>query len=121
MYYGVSLVPKRKRGLIIELTDGNSYKNRGNLFYDMAKISTIRLSESMALELRDFNIIAVALTTGFLCSEAVLEYFGVTEKKWKDTIPQDKGFAYSESPYYIGKAVVALATDENVFRKEEKY
>lgn len=110
----------RKQGLIIEITDGDSYMNRGNLFYDLAKISTIRLAESMAFEFRDFSITAVALTPGFLRSEAVLEHFGVIEKNWKDAIPWDKGFAYSESPYYIGKAVVALATDQNVFRKTGK-
>lgn len=119
-YYGVPLMLARKQGLIIEITDGDSYENRGNLFYDLAKISTIRLAESMALEFRDYNITAVALTPGFLRSEVILEKFGVTEKNWKDAIPQDKGFAYSESPYYIGKAVVALATDQNVFQKTGK-
>jgi hypothetical protein len=39
----------------------------------------------------------------------MLEAFGVTEANWEDAPPPD--FALSESPRYIGRAVVALATD----------
>ena len=66
-------------GLIVEIGDGDSYTYRGHLFYDLVKTSVIRLAFAMARELRRKNVAAVALTPGFLRSEAMLEHFGVTE------------------------------------------
>ena len=50
----------------------------------------------------------------------MLDHFGVTEVTWRQAIPQDKYFAYSETPFYVGKAVVALACDRKVMRKTGK-
>ena len=117
-------------GIIFEITDGDAFYYRGNLFYDLVKISVIRLAFAMSRELRKRNIAAVALTPGFLRSERVLEHFKVTEANWKDAgkkknadknstdqndAPSD--FMVSESPRFIGRAVVALATDPNVMNK----
>ena len=46
----------------------------------------------------------------------MLEHFGVSEERWRDGIAKDKWFAISESPRYIGRAVVALAADPDVAR-----
>jgi NAD(P)-dependent dehydrogenase (short-subunit alcohol dehydrogenase family) len=112
------------RGIIFEITDGDAFYYRGNLFYDLVKISVIRLAFAMARELRKRNITSVALTPGFLRSERVLEHFRVTEANWKDAgkrknanvnstdqndAPAD--FMISESPRYVGRAVVVLAAD----------
>ncbi len=120
----------RPGGIIFEITDGDAFYYRGNLFYDLVKISVIRLAFAMSRELHKRNIAAVALTPGFLRSERVLEHFKVTEANWKDAgkkknrdqnskdqndAPSD--FMVSESPRYIGRAVVALATDPNVMNK----
>ena len=55
----------------------------------------------------------MALTPGWLRSELMLEAFGVKEDNWRDALdghaPPD--FALSESPRYVGRAVVALASD----------
>ena len=40
-----------------------------------------------------------------------------TAENWCDAIQHDKYFAYSESPFYVGKAVVALACDRKVMQK----
>jgi len=58
-----------------------------------------------------------ALTPGFLRSEAMLDHFGVTEENWQDAAKQDPHFIASETPFYIGRAVAALASDPNVFKK----
>src|ERR1700675_3291375 len=88
-HYAVPLMLSRARrkkgqGIIFEITDGDAFYYRGNLFYDLVKISVIRLAFAMARELRKRNIVSVALTPGFLRSERVLEHFGVTEANWKD-------------------------------------
>jgi NAD(P)-dependent dehydrogenase (short-subunit alcohol dehydrogenase family) len=111
-------VPRMLRGggLIVEITDGVSDDYRGNLFYDLAKASVIRLAKAQASELGRHGGTAVALTPGFLRSEAMLEHFGVTADTWRDAIEKDRHFAASETPHYVGRAVAALATDPDVSR-----
>ncbi|WP_017473100.1 SDR family oxidoreductase [Amphibacillus jilinensis] len=116
-HYGIQLMVARKQGLVIEITDGVDYNYRGNMYYSLAKISAIHLAESMARDLRPHHVSAVALTPGFLRSEAMLDHFGVTEENWKDGAEVDPHFIASETPFYIGRAVAALAADPNVERK----
>lgn len=116
-YYGVPLMVERGRGLVIEITDGDDLVYRGNLYYDLAKISTIRLGLGMAEELRPHGVTALALTPGFLRSEAMLDHFGVREENWRDAVQQEPHFIESETPFYVGKAVVALAADPEVHTK----
>lgn len=119
-HYGAPLMVARKQGLIVEITDGCDYRYRGNLYYSLAKISTIHLAQAMAADLQPYGVTALALTPGFLRSEAMLDLFGVTESNWRDAIAQDVHFAQSETPVYIGKAVAALAADPNVATKSGK-
>src|ERR1044071_7122432 len=71
------------KGLVVEVTDGNTARYRGSFFYDLAKHSVIRLAQAQAHELRPHNVAAVALTPGFLRSEAVLEHFKTTQRGWR--------------------------------------
>ncbi len=116
-HYAVPLMLEGRRGLIIEITDGATAAYRGNLFYDLAKSSVIRLAYAMAQELAPHGLTALALTPGFLRSEAMLDHFGVTQANWQDAIRQDSNFVASETPYYVGRAVAALAADANVAQK----
>ena len=50
----------------------------------------------------------------------MLDHFGVTEANWRDAARKDKLFAHSETPFYIGRAVAALAADPNVMEKSGK-
>jgi NAD(P)-dependent dehydrogenase (short-subunit alcohol dehydrogenase family) len=79
-HYAVPLMLGRRRKgkcrpIIFEITDGDAFYYRGNLFYDLVKISVIRLAFAMARELRKRDIVSVAVTPGFLRSEAVLDHF----------------------------------------------
>jgi NAD(P)-dependent dehydrogenase (short-subunit alcohol dehydrogenase family) len=129
-HYAAPLMLGRKGGIIFEITDGDAFYYRGNLFYDLVKISVIRLAFAMSRELRKRDVASIALTPGFLRSERVLEHFKVTEANWKDVgknkdkesnsgdqndAPND--FMVSESPRYIGRAIVALASDPQVMNK----
>ena len=115
-HHAVPLMVRRGRGLVVEVTDGVSDEYRGSLFYDLAKASVIRLARAQAADLRGTGVTAVALTPGFLRSEAVLDHFGVREETWRDAIARDRHFAASETPRYVGRAVAALASDEDVQR-----
>ena len=119
---------KRGTPVIFEITDGEGFYYRGNIFYDLVKTSVIRLAFAMGMELRKKGVAAVAVTPGFLRSEAMLEHFKVTEANWKE-IGKRKGgnsadqndapddFMISESPRYIGRAIAALAADPNIKKK----
>ena len=115
-HYGAPLMLERKRGLFVEITDGDGLEYRGNLFYDLAKVSVIRLAVAMDKELRPHGITALALTPGFLRSEAMLDGFGVTEANWQEGAKQDPHFIASETPFFVGRAVAALAADPEVGR-----
>lgn len=115
--FALPLMVARGRGLVVEVTDGNTARYRGSIFYDLAKSAVIRLAVAQAAELRPHGVAAVAITPGFLRSEAVLDHFGVTEATWRDAIAQDPHFAYSETPAYLGRAVAALAADPDVMAK----
>jgi NAD(P)-dependent dehydrogenase (short-subunit alcohol dehydrogenase family) len=54
--YGAPLMIETGRGVIVEITDGDSFAYRGNLFYDLVKPSVTRLAFAMAWELRNRNI-----------------------------------------------------------------
>jgi NAD(P)-dependent dehydrogenase (short-subunit alcohol dehydrogenase family) len=135
-HYAVPLMLGRRGAIIFEITDGDAFYYRGNIFYDLVKISVIRLAFAMARELRKREIVSLALTPGFLRSEAVLEHFGVSEANWKDAgrkktkSPRQNSsqnskdqndsaddFMVSESPRFIGRAVAALAADPRVKNK----
>lgn len=128
-HYAVPLMLDRPGGAIFEITDGDGFYYRGNLFYDLVKVSVIRLAYAMAKELRRQGVVSVALTPGFLRSEAVLEHFGVTEADWKSAGQEPPGrkqrvvhddrpdFQHSESPRFVGRAVAALAADPQAKQK----
>ena len=113
----IETAKEKSSGLILEITDGDSYTYRGNLFYDLVKTTVIRLAFAQARELRRKNIAAVALTPGFLRSEAMLDHFGVSEANWRDAGKKEPGFLESETPLFAGRAVAALAADPNVMKK----
>jgi NAD(P)-dependent dehydrogenase (short-subunit alcohol dehydrogenase family) len=115
--YGAPLLVEGRAGLIVEITDGIGADYRGNLFYDLAKVSAIRLAFAMAEELRPYGVAAVAVTPGFLRSEAMLEHFGVSEANWRDGALKDPHFVASETPAFVGRAVVALAADPSIMNK----
>ncbi len=119
-WYAAPLMQKRGAGLIVEVTDGITDRYRGSLFYDLAKASVNRLALAQAEDLRPHNVAVVALSPGFLRSEAMLEHFGVTESNWREAIAKDADFAVSETPFYIGRAAVALAADPDIMVKTGK-
>jgi Dehydrogenases with different specificities (related to short-chain alcohol dehydrogenases) len=121
--HALPMMMARGTGLHIEVTDGDGYHYRGAFFYDLVKVSVIRIAENLAHDLKTHGhdgITAFALTPGYLRSEEMLAFKGVTEANWRDAAKDDPHFGESETPRYIGRAVVALATDPNVHEKAGK-
>jgi NAD(P)-dependent dehydrogenase (short-subunit alcohol dehydrogenase family) len=132
-HYVVPLLIDQPGGLLVEMTDGtaayNASRYRLNAYYDLAKVSVNRLAFSQGHELEPHGATAVAVTPGWLRSEMMLENFGVTEDNWRDSLARGAGdekpsappgFAVSESPRYVGRAVAALAADPDRARWNQK-
>lgn len=119
-HFALPLLIKTPGGLVVEVTDGtdayNARNYRVSFFYDLAKASTLRMAFSLAHELRPYGATAVSITPGWLRSEAMLEAFGVTESNWREAIERVPGFAISETPAFVGRAVAALAQDPEMSR-----
>jgi NAD(P)-dependent dehydrogenase (short-subunit alcohol dehydrogenase family) len=116
-WFAAPLLIKRAQGVIFEITDGITQDYRTSFFYDLAKSTVNRLALAQAHELKPHNIAVIAVSPGFLRSEAMLERFGVNETNWRDAIAKDPHFAASETPHFLGRAIVALAADVNVMSK----
>ncbi|HUF23231.1 MAG TPA: SDR family oxidoreductase [Vicinamibacterales bacterium] len=104
-------------GLIVEVTDGWGLGYRGTFFYDMIKMNVNRLAHALGEELFAKGIAAVAITPGYMRTEMVLKHHGVTERNWQTAVKKDKLFAESETPFFVGRAVAALAADPEIMKK----
>ncbi|HYZ97177.1 MAG TPA: SDR family oxidoreductase [Acidimicrobiales bacterium] len=126
------LLVDRPGGLLVEVTDGTADYNashyRISAFYDLAKVAVNRLAFSLGHELEPRGATAVAITPGWLRSEMMLDNFGVSEENWRDALDPTAdgrpaapaGFALSESPRYVGRAVAALAADPDRARWNQR-
>jgi NAD(P)-dependent dehydrogenase (short-subunit alcohol dehydrogenase family) len=108
----VPLMLPRRAGLLVSTVAWDHDKYLGS-FYDIAKHASVRMTHGLAIELRRHNIAAVALAPGFIRTERVLAAFGATEERWREF----PGLARTETAEYVGRAVVALASDPNVLQK----
>jgi NAD(P)-dependent dehydrogenase (short-subunit alcohol dehydrogenase family) len=98
------LMVARRRGLIVSTVAWLNGGYLGNLYYDVAKNAMLRMTKGMATELRPHGVHAVAVAPGFMRTERIMAHY----KKH----PFDLG--PTESPSYLGNAVVALASDPEV-------
>jgi NAD(P)-dependent dehydrogenase (short-subunit alcohol dehydrogenase family) len=115
--HAAPLMMKRKRGLIVEVTENDIMMASGGPLSQAVKLALKGLALNLATELKPHGVAAAALTPGFLRSESMLEHHGVTETNWREAGKQDKNFLESESPLFVGRAVAALAADKDVLAR----
>jgi NAD(P)-dependent dehydrogenase (short-subunit alcohol dehydrogenase family) len=115
--HAAPLMIRKKRGLVVEVTEFDLLFCGGNVLAQLVKFSLKGLAVMLAEELRPHRVAAVAVTPGYLRSEFMLEHFKVTEENWRDGAKKDKNFLESESPLFVGRAVAALAADRKVFAR----
>jgi NAD(P)-dependent dehydrogenase (short-subunit alcohol dehydrogenase family) len=119
-HHALPLLVRRPGGLVVEVTDGTAEYNadhyRINVFYDLAKTAAIRMAWGLGQELGSRGATAVAITPGWMRSEAMLEHHSVSEENWRDATERSPHFCISESPRFVGRAVAALAADPDVAR-----
>jgi NAD(P)-dependent dehydrogenase (short-subunit alcohol dehydrogenase family) len=96
---------ERRGGLIVNISFWAAQKHVGNVAYGVSKAATDKLTSDMAHELHPHNVGVVSLYPGLVRTEKVME-----AAQWLD-------LSNSESPQFIGRAVVALASDARVMEK----
>ncbi|MEV7197769.1 SDR family oxidoreductase [Streptomyces sp. NPDC093510] len=119
--YALPLLIRNPGGLVVEVTDGTEEYNGANyrkpFYYDLAKAAPLRMARDLAEEVEEYGCTALCLTPGWLRSEAMLDtHFKVTEDDWRAGCEQNPHFAISETPTFVGRALVALAADPEVAR-----
>lgn len=103
-----------KRGLIVEVTEADMIGGGGNPMAQAVKMAQKVLPLLWAAELAPHGITVMAITPGFLRSESMLQHLGVTEDNWREAGEKDPNFLQSESPFFVGRAVAAVAADPKV-------
>jgi dehydrogenase/reductase SDR family member 1 len=98
----------QRKGLIVNISFWAAQKHVGNLPYGVAKAATDKLTADMAHELQAHNVAAVSLYPGLVRTEKVME-----AAQWLN-------LSNSESPNFIGRAVVGLADDASIMNKSGK-
>jgi dehydrogenase/reductase SDR family member 1 len=95
----------QQSGLIVNISFWAAQKYIGNVAYGVSKAATDKMTADMARELREHNVAAVSLYPGLVRTEKVMEAAAFLD------------MSNSESPQFIGRAVVALASDSNIMQK----
>ena len=120
-WHAAPLMVKQKSGLIVEVVEQPGIGYHGTFFFDLMETALKRFAYGLAVELAPHKVAALAVTPGFMRTEAILEGFGVAEANWRDAVdhPKAKGFGWagSETPCFVGRGVAALAADPAVHKK----
>ncbi len=98
--YAANLMVKQSSALIVHLTSSAGFKYTSNVAYGVSKAAVNRMTADMAHELKKHNIAVVALCPGRTKTEMILSRKGSTE--------------HNESPEFVGRSIVALASDPKI-------
>jgi NAD(P)-dependent dehydrogenase (short-subunit alcohol dehydrogenase family) len=124
--YALRHMVKAKHGLIAHVTDNyympdddissagphpNPSAWRGQILHDLGHECINRLIFGMSRYTKKHKVAVVGLNPGFMRTERVLMHMKT------DQIKKEFRFDLSESPEYIGRAVVALASDPDAVKK----
>jgi NAD(P)-dependent dehydrogenase (short-subunit alcohol dehydrogenase family) len=111
-HFAIPLMLEGSGGLVVEVGDGQrDVPYRANMPYDLVKAAIVRMGEGLAHELRPHGVTALSVTPGWLRSESMLEYFGVTEETWQRAAERVGYFSHSETPHLLARGIAALAAD----------
>lgn len=106
---GVPMMIAQGDGLVVNISSFAGAAYAFNLAYGVGKCAVDRMAKDMAFELRDHNVCAVSLWPGWVATEHLKQ--NVAEGKTKFSLDN------AETPRFTGRAVVALATDEQKMDK----
>ncbi|MBA3943183.1 MAG: SDR family NAD(P)-dependent oxidoreductase [Herpetosiphonaceae bacterium] len=103
--YGAAPMVEHGGGLIVHLSMA-SYGPTDNVAYGVNKATVNRMATDMAHELRDHQVAVIALCPFMVATEMLM-----AGRKSQKLLP------WMETPLFVGRAVVALATDPKIMEK----
>ena len=103
-YFAAPLLLKTP-GLVVNTTLNVDEYNGNWLFYYLPKRTINELTYALALDFKPFGVAVVGLSPGWTRTEAVMT------GRAGHTLPTEEELKQTESPEYVGRAVVALALD----------
>lgn len=102
------LMVAQQSGLIVNISFWAAQKHVANVAYGVSKAATDKMTADMAEELKPYHVAVVSLYPGLVRTEKVMD-----AAAWLD-------LRNSESPQFLGRAVVALACDPHIMQKTGK-
>jgi NAD(P)-dependent dehydrogenase (short-subunit alcohol dehydrogenase family) len=112
--HAARMMTKQRHGLIVHVTDNlpsDPSAYRGQILHDLGHEFINRLLMGLSREVKKSKVAVVGINPGFMRTERVLMHMKT------DALKKQFRFDLSESPEYVGRAVVALACDRDVSRK----
>jgi dehydrogenase/reductase SDR family member 1 len=106
--WAVPLMLAQSKGLIVNISYWAAQKYIGNVAYGVAKAATDKMTADMAHDLLEHDVAVVSLYPGLVRTEKVMK-----SAAWFD-------LSNSESPEFMGRTVVALASDVQIMQKTGK-
>ena len=101
---------RRRRGLIVNVSSSGAEEYAWQVAYGVGKCALDRITADTAHELAPHGVSVVSVWPGFVRTERI--DVGVAA----GLLPESLDLSTSESPRFVGRAVVALATDPAVAR-----
>ena len=128
--YAARMMTKRKQGLIINISSSGGLNSNFsfNVSYGVGKEACDRMAADCAHELYSSNVAFVSIWPGQVKTEFVTNLLketnvdvdtevGRRRQKGKQLL---SNLVNRESPEYVGRCIVALATDRNIMKKSGK-
>jgi len=109
----IPLMLERGAGLIVHTTFRDRDRYLSSFYYDLAKNAINRMVFGLGHDLRGTGVTVVGVSPGWMRTELVLSHFHTDEARWREVAALSR----TESPYYVGRAVAALAGDERIREK----
>ncbi|MEH2512689.1 dehydrogenase/reductase SDR family protein 1 [Nitrobacteraceae bacterium AZCC 1564] len=110
--FAVPLMLDRGRGLIVNTSSGGGIRYTFNVAFGVQKSGVDRMARDMAHELKPFGVTAVSIWPGYIKSEKLAAQ--------PDRVPPALAKLIAErgeTPLFVGRAVAALANDQDVMKK----
>lgn len=104
--YAAAMMVPNQQGLIIHLTALAGENYTANVAYGVSKAAVNRMAADMAHELRSYQVAVVALCPDIVATEMMMA------GRKKQTLEK-----WMETPLFVGRAVVALASDPQILAK----
>jgi dehydrogenase/reductase SDR family protein 1 len=103
---------ERKRGLIVNISSFAGMGYVFNVAYGVGKAAVDRMAQDMAVELKPHGITCVSLWPGVVRTEQIVQFHAEGRTPFE--------IENGESPRFAGRAVAAVAADENCLEKTGK-